>query len=105
MSRIGRTPVVIPSGVDITISGREVTVRGPRGVLSLEVAAPIEVQQADGAITVTRPNDEGGIRALHALPRSLLANMVTGLTRGYSNTLEILAVPHPLPPKPTGPPV
>jgi len=92
MSRIGRTPVVIPSGVDITISGREVTVRGPRGVLSLEVAAPIEVQQADGAITVTRPNDEGEIRALHGLSRSLIANMVTGVTEGYRKTLEIVGV-------------
>jgi len=92
MSRIGRTPVVIPSGVDITISGREVTVRGPRGVLSLEVASPIEVQQADGAITVTRPNDEGEIRALHGLSRSLIANMVTGVTEGYSKTLEIVGV-------------
>jgi large subunit ribosomal protein L6 len=92
MSRIGRTPVVIPSGVDVTISGREVTVRGPRGVLSLEVAAPIEVQQADGAITVTRPNDEGEIRALHGLSRSLIANMVTGVTEGYRKTLEIVGV-------------
>jgi large subunit ribosomal protein L6 len=92
MSRIGRMPVVIPSGVDVTISGREVTVRGPRGVLSLEVAAPIEVQQADGAITVTRPNDEGEIRALHGLSRSLIANMVTGVTEGYRKTLEIVGV-------------
>jgi large subunit ribosomal protein L6 len=92
MSRIGRTPVVIPSGVDVTISGREVTVRGPRGVLSLEVTAPIEVQQADGAITVTRPNDEGEIRALHGLSRSLIANMVTGVTEGYRKTLEIVGV-------------
>jgi large subunit ribosomal protein L6 len=92
MSRIGRTPVVIPSGVDVTISGREVTVRGPRGVLSMEVAVPIEVAQADGAITVTRPNDEGEIRALHGLSRSLIANMVTGVTEGYRKTLEIVGV-------------
>jgi large subunit ribosomal protein L6 len=92
MSRIGRTPVVIPSGVDVTINGREVTVRGPRGVLSMEVTAPIEVSQADGAITVTRPNDEGEIRALHGLSRSLIANMVTGVTEGYRKTLEIVGV-------------
>ncbi len=92
MSRIGRAPVVIPSGVDVTISGREVTVRGPRGVLSLEVAVPIEVSQADGAVTVARPNDEGEIRALHGLSRSLIANMVTGVTEGYSKTLEIVGV-------------
>ena len=92
MSRIGRTPVVIPSGVDVTISGREVTVRGPRGVLRMEVAVPIEVSQADGAVTVTRPNDEGEIRALHGLSRSLIANMVTGVTEGYRKTLEIVGV-------------
>jgi large subunit ribosomal protein L6 len=92
MSRIGRTPVTIPSGVDVTISGREVTVKGPRGQLSLDVVPPIEVAQSDGAITVTRPNDEGEIRALHGLSRSLIANMVTGVTEGYRKTLEIVGV-------------
>jgi large subunit ribosomal protein L6 len=92
MSRIGRTPVAIPAGVDVSIKGREVTVKGPRGTLSMEVAAPIEVSQADGAITVTRPNDEGEIRALHGLSRSLIANMVTGVTAGFSKTLEIVGV-------------
>jgi large subunit ribosomal protein L6 len=92
MSRIGRTPVAIPAGVDVSIKGREVTVRGPRGTLNLEVAAPIEVSKADGAITVTRPNDEGEIRALHGLSRSLIANMVTGVTAGFSKTLEIVGV-------------
>ena len=92
MSRIGRTPVAIPSGVDVTIKGREVTVKGPRGTLSMEVAEPIEVAQADGVITVTRPSDEGEIRALHGLSRSLIANMVTGVTDGYRKTLEIVGV-------------
>jgi large subunit ribosomal protein L6 len=92
MSRIGRTPVVIPSDVDVTINGREVTVKGPRGTLSMEVSPPIEVSQADGAIKVTRPSDEGEIRALHGLSRSLIANMVTGVTQGYSKTLEIVGV-------------
>jgi large subunit ribosomal protein L6 len=92
MSRIGRMPVPIPSGVDVTIDGREVTVTGPKGKLSLEVAEPIEVSQSDGAITVTRPNDEGNVRALHGLSRSLVANMVTGVTEGYSKTLEIVGV-------------
>jgi len=92
MSRIGRTPVAIPAGVDVTIAGREVTVKGPRGTLSMEVAAPIEVSQANGAITVTRPNDEGEIRALHGLSRSLIANMVTGVTEGFRKTLEIVGV-------------
>ncbi len=92
MSRIGRMPVAIPGGVDVTISGREVTVKGPKGSLHLEVAAPIEVAQSDGSITVTRPSDEGEIRALHGLSRSLIANMVTGVTEGYRKTLEIVGV-------------
>ena len=92
MSRIGRMPVTIPSGVDVTINGREVTVTGPKGKLSLEVAEPIEVSQNDGVITVTRPNDEGHVRALHGLSRSLVANMVTGVTEGYRKTLEIVGV-------------
>jgi large subunit ribosomal protein L6 len=92
MSRIGRAPVVIPSGVDVTINGRDVTVQGPRGTLSMQVTAPIEVSQADGVITVTRPTDEGEIRALHGLSRSLIANMVTGVTEGYRKTLEIVGV-------------
>jgi len=92
MSRIGRMPVPIPSGVDVAIDGREVTVTGPKGKLSLEVAEPITVSQSDGVITVTRPNDEGNVRALHGLSRSLVANMVTGVTEGYRKTLEIVGV-------------
>jgi large subunit ribosomal protein L6 len=85
-------PVVIPSGVDVTIEGRAVTVTGPKGVLSLEVASTIDVTKEDGVITVTRPSDEGEIRALHGLSRSLIANMVTGVTDGYRKTLEIVGV-------------
>jgi large subunit ribosomal protein L6 len=85
-------PVAIPSGVDVTIDGRQVTVKGPKGTLSLEIVQPIEVKQADGTITVTRPSDEGEIRALHGLSRSLIANMVTGVTDGYRKTLEIVGV-------------
>jgi large subunit ribosomal protein L6 len=92
MSRIGRMPVTVPSGVDVTIDGRAVTVKGPKGTLSLKVAEPIQVDQADGVITVTRPSDEGEIRALHGLSRSLIANMVTGVTDGYRKTLEIVGV-------------
>jgi large subunit ribosomal protein L6 len=92
MSRIGRMPVTIPSGVDVTIDGREVTVTGPKGKLSLTVAEPIEVSQGDGVITVTRPTDEGRVRALHGLSRTLVANMVTGVTEGYRKTLEIVGV-------------
>jgi large subunit ribosomal protein L6 len=92
MSRIGRMPVAIPSGVDVTIDGRQVRVRGPKGELSLEVPAPIEVARADGTITVSRPSDEGEVRALHGLSRSLFANMVTGVTAGYAKTMEIVGV-------------
>lgn len=92
MSRIGRMPVVVPSGVDVTVSGRDVTVKGPKGTLSLQVSAPIEVKHDNGEITVTRPSDEGEIRALHGLSRSLIANMVTGVTTGYAKTMEIVGV-------------
>ncbi len=92
MSRIGRLPIVVPSGVDVTIDGRHVTVRGPKGELSLTVKEPIDVSLQDGVITVTRPSDEGEIRALHGLSRSLIANMVTGVTQGYSKTMEIVGV-------------
>jgi len=85
-------PVAIPGGVDVTINGREVVVKGPKGSLSRQIAAPIEVAQADGSITVTRPSDEGEVRALHGLSRSLIANMVTGVTEGYRKTLEIVGV-------------
>jgi|SRR6266436_3041067 len=92
MSRIGRLPVVVPSGVDVTINGRQVYVKRPKGELSVEVSEPIEVQQADGVITVTRPGDEGELRALHGLSRSLIANMVIGVTEGYRKTMEIVGV-------------
>jgi large subunit ribosomal protein L6 len=85
-------PVVVPSGVDVTIDGRDVTVKGPKGSLHVAVTSPIEVTQSDGVITVTRPSDEGEIRALHGLNRSLIANMVTGVTDGYAKTLEIVGV-------------
>jgi large subunit ribosomal protein L6 len=85
-------PVTVPSGVDVTISGREVTVKGPKGTLSLQVSAPIEVGREGDVITVTRPSDEGEVRALHGLSRSLIANMVTGVTEGYRKTLEIVGV-------------
>ena len=92
MSRIGRMPVTVPTGVDVTIDGREVLVKGPKGTLRHTVAAPIEVAKNDGVLTVTRPNDEGEVRALHGLSRSLIANMITGVTDGYSKTLEIVGV-------------
>ena len=92
MSRIGRLPVTIPSGVQVEIDGRQVTVQGPKGTLRHTVADPIDVMREDGAIKVTRPNDEGPVRALHGLSRTLIANMVTGVTDGYRKTLEIVGV-------------
>ena len=92
MSRIGRRPIPVPSGVDVAIEGRHVTVKGPKGTLTHTVVEPIEVAQTNGSITVTRPNDEGEIRALHGLSRTLIANMVTGVTDGYRKTLEIVGV-------------
>ena len=92
MSRIGRLPVTIPGGVQVTIDGRDVTVQGPKGTLRHTVAEPIDVAREDGVIRVTRPNDEGPVRALHGLSRTLIANMVTGVTDGYRKTLEIVGV-------------
>ena len=92
MSRIGRLPVTIPSGVDVTIDGQAVSVKGPKGALNLTIAEPISVVQEDGVIRVTRPNDEGKVRALHGLSRTLVYNMVAGVTQGYSKTLEIVGV-------------
>jgi len=93
MSRIGRLPVPVPAGVDVAIDGREVTVKGPKGSLSHTLAAPIDItKNEDGTLTVTRPNDERASRALHGLSRTLVNNMVLGVTDGYSKTLEIVGV-------------
>ena len=91
MSRIGRMPVVVPSGVDVTIDGAQVTVKGPKGTLSHTVVSPITVAQGDdGVLNVTRPDDERESRARHGLTRTLVNNMVVGVTQGYSKTLEIV---------------
>ncbi|MFC7218938.1 50S ribosomal protein L6 [Streptomyces polyrhachis] len=93
MSRIGKLPVQVPAGVDVTIDGRTVAVKGPKGSLSHTVAAPIEVaRDEDGTIVVSRPNDERKNKALHGLSRTLVANMVTGVTQGYIKKLEISGV-------------
>jgi large subunit ribosomal protein L6 len=84
--------VTIPGGVQVDIDGRQVTVQGPKGTLRHTVADPIDVVREDGVIKVTRPNDEGPVRALHGLSRTLIANMVTGVTDGYRKTLEIVGV-------------
>ena len=90
MSRIGRLPISVPSGVSVDIDGSTVTVKGPKGTLSHEVASPIEVaKDEDGTLTVTRPNDERLSRSLHGLTRTLVSNMVVGVTDGYTKALEI----------------
>jgi large subunit ribosomal protein L6 len=93
MSRIGRMPIAVPNGVDVTIDGRSVAVKGPKGTLTHEVVAPISIERAeDGTLVVTRPDDERDSRARHGLTRTLVANMVTGVTAGYEKTLEIVGV-------------
>jgi large subunit ribosomal protein L6 len=90
MSRIGRLPIPVPNGVELTIDGSEITVKGPKGTLSHTVAEPIVVQRGeDGQISVVRPNDERTSRSLHGLTRTLIANMIIGVTDGYTKTLEI----------------
>ncbi len=91
MSRIGRLPITVPAGVDVTIDGADVTVKGPKGTLSHTVPAPITVERTeDGTLQVTRPNDERMSRSLHGLTRTLVANMVAGVTEGYTKKLEIV---------------
>ena len=91
MSRIGRLPIPVPAGVDVTIDGSAVTVKGPKGSLQHAVAAPIAVERSeDGTLQVTRPNDERTSRALHGLTRTLINNMVVGVTEGYVKRLEIV---------------
>ncbi len=92
MSRIGKTPIAIPSGVDVTLSGRSVTVRGPQGELRRAIPGEITVTRDDASLLVERPDDQRHNRALHGLTRSLVANMVTGVTTGYQKELEIVGV-------------
>ena len=92
MSRIGRMPITVPSGVEVSINGQHVSAKGPKGTLGVTVAEPIKVSQADGVITVARPNDERMVRSLHGLSRSLVANVIEGVTTGYSLTINIVGV-------------
>ena len=92
MSRIGRAPIPIPAGVDVTVADRRVSVTGPRGTLERDVPAPITVRLDDGSLVVERPDDERASRSLHGLVRSLLANMVTGVSGGFTKELEIVGV-------------
>ena len=90
MSRIGRLPIPVPAGVDVAINGRDVTVKGPKGTLSHSVAGSITVSQEAGTLSVARGDDERLSRSLHGLTRTLIANMVIGVTQGYEKKLQIV---------------
>jgi len=92
MSRIGRAPIPVPGGVTVTLDGGNVTVAGPQGTLTRDVPGAITVRQEDSTLLVERPDDQRHNRALHGLTRSLVANMVTGVTAGFSKELEIVGV-------------
>ena len=92
MSRIGKSPIPVPSGVDVTLDGRVVRVKGPQGSLEREIPGEITVRQEDSTLLVERPNDERQNRALHGLTRSLVNNMVVGVTDGFTRDLEIVGV-------------
>jgi large subunit ribosomal protein L6 len=93
MSRIGKMPIAVPSGVEVTVDGRTVSVKGPKGLLRHVVAEPITIERAEnGELQVSRPDDERESKSLHGLTRTLVANMVTGVTTGYEKRLEIVGV-------------
>ncbi|MBQ2887429.1 MAG: 50S ribosomal protein L6 [Firmicutes bacterium] len=92
MSRIGKLPIAIPAGVEVTIDGQLVTVKGPKGEMAREVRPEVNVKVEDGQLLVTRDSDVAQIRAYHGLTRALLANMVTGVTTGFTRKLTIIGV-------------
>jgi large subunit ribosomal protein L6 len=92
MSRIGKIPIAIPSGVTVNIKGRDVSVKGPKGELSRAVPAEMIVKMEDSKLTVTRPSDSQKHRAYHGLTRTILANMIVGVSKGFEKTLEIVGV-------------
>ena len=94
MSRIGKLPIAIPSGVSVSVKDNVITVKGPKGELSQEIDARIEVKVEDGQMTVSRPNDEKDVRSMHGLYRALLNNMIVGVSEGYKQQLELVGVGH-----------
>ena len=102
MSRIGKKPVPVPNGVTVTVNGSAITVKGPKGELSRNLHRDMQIKVEDGTITVNRPTDEDMHRALHGLTRSLIANMVEGVTTGYKKQLEITGVGYKAEVKPFG---
>lgn len=99
MSRIGRMPVALPKGVEVSIDGTTVTVKGPKGTLATTIAEKIKIEKGEDALLVTRVDDARDSKALHGLSRTLVANMVQGVTEGYSKVLEIVGVGYRVQPK------
>ena len=102
MSRIGRKPIPVPKGVTVTLEGNVVRVKGPRGELERTLHPAITAAQEDGTLVVARPSDEPEHRALHGLSRTLVANMIEGVTKGFQKTLEITGVGYKAEPRPYG---
>ncbi len=102
MSRIGKAPIPVPQGVTVTVEGNRVSVKGPKGELTRTVPAEMQLSQDDGTFTVARPSDEPNHRALHGLTRTLVANMVEGVTKGFQKTLEIVGVGYKAEARPYG---
>ncbi|MEN9679668.1 MAG: hypothetical protein RLZ57_797 [Actinomycetota bacterium] len=92
MSRIGRMPITVPSGVEVSINGQDVAVKGPKGALTVAIAEPIKVTKAENILSVARPNDERLNRSLHGLSRTLIANAIEGVTNGYTLQINIVGV-------------
>ena len=92
MSRIGNAPIAVPDGVDVAVSGRDVTVKGSKGELSMTLPGEISASIDDGTLTVARPDDTGESKAMHGLARTLVSNMITGVSEGFSKKLEIVGV-------------
>jgi large subunit ribosomal protein L6 len=102
MSRIGKNPIAIPGGVTVTLDGNRVTVKGPKGELSRVIPADMKVTNENGQVTVNRPGDEANHKALHGLSRTLIANMVEGVTKGFSKQLDIVGVGYKAETRPYG---
>ena len=102
MSRIGKAPITVPAGVDVNISGRNISVKGPKGTLSRAIPGAITIEQDGETLTCARPNDENKNKALHGLTRSLVNNMVIGVTEGFSKELEIVGVGYRAEPQGSG---
>jgi large subunit ribosomal protein L6 len=102
MSRIGKNPISVPSGVTITLDGNRITVKGPKGELSRVIPADMLISQESGTVTVNRPSDDPKHKALHGLSRTLIANMVEGVTKGFSKQLDIVGVGYKAEARPYG---